>query len=86
MIIDTFLNLIFYSLQGFLNLLPGLTIFPDSFEQAWDFVATSFAQFLWILDPGMASVIVIGLQTIIYVTMVWFMVKLFTWIWGLIRG
>lgn len=86
MIIDTFLNIIFGFVTGFLALLPSMTLLPESFNDAWTFIAESFATFLWVLDPTVASFIVVGMQVVIYLYMVMFMVYLFSWLWGLIRG
>jgi len=86
MIIDWFFNLVDVVIRGILSALPDITSFPDSFEYAWEFLATSFGQFLYFLSPDLASTILFSFQTIVFVAILFFSWWGFTTIWGLIRG
>lgn len=86
MILDWILSVIDVILRGILSALPDISAFPDSFEYAWEFLASSLANFLYFLDPELATVVLISLQTITFIAILLFSWWGFTTIWKLIRG
>jgi len=86
MIIDWIFNLIFYLFSNLISVLPDMTLLPDSFNTAWEFLGTSIANFLWILAPSMASDIITSMSLIVYLSMLLFTWYLLLQIWHALRG
>jgi len=84
MIVNLFIDLFYGLLKGIIAILPSMSIMPDAFEDMWEFLATAFSYFLYIIPAGETVPTIINLIIAFEIAYWTFMAS--DWLYTKIRG